>query len=395
MRRLELTTSGAASVLALLCIPRPASAQVPAQPSAEPPAPDVTQVPAPSAARPWYEAIQVNGFLSIYAETNFNRPPSHTSQFRVFDSPADSFEIPVAELVVQKAISAPSESGFRLDLAAGSTVPSVSAASGLFRDPATGEAEDFDLQQAYASWIAPVGNGLRFDAGKYVTFMGSEVIEGYDGWNDNATRSFLFGFAIPFTHTGLRMSYGFNSQFSAQLHIVNGWDDARDNNSAKSIGAQLGYTPSPALSFYLNVISGPEQAGNDSDSRDVADLAALWKTTSQLTLGLNADYGTEDGAALSGGDAIWSGVAGYARYGFTPRFALALRAEEFDDRDGARTGIDQHLREITLTPEFRVDEHLRIRLDLRHDWSDQASFETDDGMSKGQTTALVNVLWSF
>ena len=40
------------------------------------------------------------------------------------------------------------------------------------------------------SWNAPCGSGLRFDAGKFITHHGYEVIEGYDGWNDNATHSF-------------------------------------------------------------------------------------------------------------------------------------------------------------------------------------------------------------
>jgi len=58
------------------------------------------------------------------------------------------------------------------------------------------------------SWNAPVGRGLRFDFGEHVTHMGYEVTEGYDGWNDNYSRSFLFGYTIPFTHTGLKATCG-------------------------------------------------------------------------------------------------------------------------------------------------------------------------------------------
>jgi hypothetical protein len=36
--------------------------------------------------------------------------------------------------------------------------------------------------------------------------MGYEVGEGPDGYNDNASHSFLFGWAIPITHTGLRIT---------------------------------------------------------------------------------------------------------------------------------------------------------------------------------------------
>ena len=36
-----------------------------------------------------------------------------------------------------------------------------------------------------------------------------EVIEGYDGWNDQYSRSLLFGYAIAFTHTGVKATYPF------------------------------------------------------------------------------------------------------------------------------------------------------------------------------------------
>jgi hypothetical protein len=67
----------------------------------------------------------------------------------------------------------------------------------------------------YLSYIAPLGKGLRFDAGKFATHMGSEVIGGYDGYNDEFSRGFIFGFGVPFTHTGVKATYAFTSKISA------------------------------------------------------------------------------------------------------------------------------------------------------------------------------------
>src|SRR5262249_16662516 len=149
----------------------------------------------------------VDGFLSASWSYNANRPDTRVNGYRVFDFDDETFKLDVAELVLQHAATKPKTAGFRVDAAMGGSIPRVSAASGLFRDPATGIGEDVDLQQAYLSYLAPVGSGLHLDAGKFITPLGAEVIDGYDGWNDNATRSFLFGYAIPFTHTGLRASY--------------------------------------------------------------------------------------------------------------------------------------------------------------------------------------------
>src|SRR5262249_48169847 len=153
-----------------------------------------------------------------------------------------------------------------------------------------GQVEDMDVQQAFVSWIAPVGPGLRLDFGKFVTSAGYEVIEGYDGWNDNATRSLLFGYAIPFTHVGLRAAYPLSRVATVTGMLVNGWDVARDNNHSKTLGAQLALTPSKALSIYVDGMWGPERSFNDSDPRTLLDTEIIYKAAGGLTLGVNADW---------------------------------------------------------------------------------------------------------
>jgi hypothetical protein len=347
------------------------------------------------AAKPWYETIGVHGFLAASWEYNFNQPDSQLNRLRVFDLYDRTFELDVAELAVERPAVDANDVGFRVDFAVGSTVPRVSAARGLFRDPATGEAEDIDLQQAYLSYVAPVGRGLRLDVGKWVTHIGYELIPGYDGYNENATRSFLFGYVGPFTHTGVRASYSFNDHLSGQLMLVNGWDNALDNNRAKSVGLQVAYSPAQALSVSFNLISGAEMSNDDSDRRTVADVVATWKPASRLGLGLNLDLGREEGTFGAGSESRWSGAAGYVQYEWTPRFSTALRAEVFDDRDGARTGTAQRLKEVTFTPSLRFGLHALVRADLRYDWSDRQVFEKGAALVRRQPTAAIEVLCFF
>lgn len=359
-------------------------------PAGDPPAP----APTPT---PWYQEIAVNGLVSTSYSYNVNRPASGTNGYRVFDFDDSSIKLDVAELVVQKVATKPGEIGFRVDAVAGGSIPRLSAASGLFRDVATGKAQDFDLQQAFVSWIAPLGNGLRLDVGKYVTSHGYELIEGYDGYNDNATRSILFGYAIPFTHTGLKATYSFADAVSANFQIVNGWDDVKDNNSSKTLGVGLTVAPSPKVTFIANYMYGPEQTGNDHDARGLLDLVVTLKPTDTVTVGANLDWATESGAAAGGGSAVWWGVAGYLRLNLSPTFALALRGELFDDRDGVRTGTIQKLKEVTLTPEVKIGAHVVLRGDVRVDFSDREVFEDRDGAftKKSQPTFLLNALYTF
>jgi hypothetical protein len=349
----------------------------------------------PAAPLPaWLGEVSLNGFVSASYSYNFNRPASGTNQFRVFDFDDNSFKLDVFELVAQQPVVKPRDAGFRVDLTVGSSIPRVTASAGLFRDDA-GRAEDIDAHQAFVSWIAPAGSGLRLDFGKFITPLGYEVIEGYDSWDDNATRSILFGFAIPFTHVGARATYALSSRASLMAMVVNGWDVARDNNQSKSVGGQLVLTPVPALSLYLNGIWGPERPGNESDARTVLDAVAILKAGKYLTLGVNADWGTDENAVAPGTDAQWSGTAGYLRLVITSSFALIARGESFDDGDGVRTGIAQSLSEFTLTPELRLTPHLLVRGDVRIDHSNHKVFEKSNEMAQSQPSILFDAIYSF
>jgi Putative beta-barrel porin-2, OmpL-like. bbp2 len=338
-------------------------------------------------------AFKLNAFASAAYSYNLNEPDSGLNQFRVFDFNDNSIRLDVAEVVLQRTVPNAGNLGFRVDLTAGGSIPRVAAASGLFRDPATGEAEDFDLQQAFASWNAPLGHGLRLDFGKFVTHFGYEVIEGYDGWNDNYSRSLLFGYTIPFTHTGLKATYA-GEKASFAVMVVNGWDNVKDNNDGKSVGANLTLTPSKSLSLYFNWMGGPEQVDR-SNRRNVWNGIAVIKPGSRVVLAADYVYGREDDSVGTGVPARWQGVAGYLRLNPSERVGLTLRGEWFDDEDGVRTGTVQALKEISFTPEVKISGGFLLRGEVRYDKSDANVFEKAGTLTDTQTTLALNAIYSF
>jgi hypothetical protein len=371
MRRSRIVAAGVAAVL----LPRLLAAQAPVNPEAG------------------HQAVEFHGLVSTSYSFNLNRPPSRANQFRIFDDTDVDFRVDLVELVVQRPAPSPGDVGFRVDFTAG-PVSRIVASRGLFRD-STGEGQDLDLHQAFVTFVVPAGSGLRLDAGKFITSLGYEVIEGYDGWNDNATHSFLFGYAIPFTHTGVRAGYSLSPAVSTAVTLTNGWDNVADNNRGKTVSLQIGLTPARGLAIALTGIAGPEQSDDDVHDRDVLDLVAAWKPGAHLAFALNGDWGRETAAAPGGHMAVWRGAAGYLR--FTPgrRFALSLRAERFTDRDGARTGTAQTLSALTLTPELRLGASGVVRGDLRLDVSDHAVFDAPHAPRKTQPTIAVNALYHF
>ena len=349
-----------------------------------------------SSAEVWFRSIVVNGFAEGSYSYNANDPDSGRNTLRVFDFDDREIKLDVFELVAQRPIKERGEVGFRLDGVYGQSIPEVTASSGLFRGVGDGKAEDYDLQQGYLSWIAPLGSGLRIDAGKFVSPFGYEVIQGYDGYNDNQTRSFLFGFAIPHTHTGARASYAFADAFTATVMAVQGWDVFHDNNDAKSFGAQLAFKPMADWSIELTAMSGAEQRKNDSSDRSLVGLTTSLKTNEWITLGLEGVYGEEEDSVLNPStlnivDSSWSGAAGYFRCDLSKSASVSLRYERFEDGDGARTGTAQTLQSFTLTPEFKLGDNTFLRGDLRQDWSDEDVFEDGSGLSGDQLTASVGL----
>jgi hypothetical protein len=380
-----------------------------AQTSNPTPEPASTQPSSNTEKKPWWKVLTFDGFLSASYTFNQNAPDSKQNQFRVFDYKDDTPTFDVAELVIQRVASKPKDLGFRIDFTAGSTVPEMTAAYGMFRNKHTGQAGHVDIHQLFLSYILPAGKGLRVDFGKFVTHMGYEVIEGYDGYNDNYSRGFLFGYGIPYTHTGVKASYPFSDKISGMLMVTNGWDDVHNNNRSHSVGAQLAVTPRKGINFYFNFIEGPECPRDNHDLRSVYELVGVWKATPKLNFAVDGLYGHEENAVSMGHDALWKAFAGYAKYNFTSRFSLAFRGEAFADNGGTRTAVVQTLHGFTLTPEYdlfakpsHLSPHLKkldgmfvLRGDLRLDRSNKNVFQTGSELRRRQFTTAINLLYYF
>ncbi len=167
-----------------------------------------------------------------------------------------------------------------------------------------------NIEEAYGSYLAPVGKGLQIDVGKFVTNAGAEVIEAKDDWN--YSRSLLFQLAIPLYHAGVRLTYSPNDKVTLMGGVINGWNDVNDNNTAKSVMASVTFKPSGSLSIIENYIGGPEQPNNNDDWRNLSDTVISYTVNPKLSLMANYDYGHDTMSRASARQ--WQGVAGYLKY---------------------------------------------------------------------------------
>lgn len=336
--------------------------------------------------------VNVSGFVDTSYTYTFGSPDSRVNAARVFDTEANNFNVQAAEVVLEKLPPEEGGVGFRTDLYFGQDAEVITP-TGSTRD-------QFDLEQAYIQlkpngFKLPIGDWQWIKMGKFVTMHGAEVIESKD--NLNFTRSLLFGYAIPFTHTGIRAGYQLTDSLAGYLGVNNGWDNVKDNNHSKSLESALSWTASDKLSFCLAGMYGPEQASNDHSQRGLIDFLATYKPFNKWTFILNADYGHDEDAITAGKDGAWSGVAAYLKYEANNWLSFISRTEFFSDRQGLRVvaGTMQDLWETTFTIDVRPYKDLITRLEYRHDGASSNVFSRNQKVRDRQDTLGLEMIYSF
>jgi hypothetical protein len=323
--------------------------------------------------------FKISGYIDASYVQNFNNPSTNVTNMRIFDTQANSFVPQMMQLMLERPADAGGSgmdrAGFRARVNFGPEAR-FSRARTNFR-PGTDNTE-LDVQELYAEYIAPIGNGLKIQAGKINTLVGYEVINSWE--NPNFSRTFMFGLSQAFTTTGIRFTYTFNPMVTAVVGVVNGWDNIEDNNKGKTIEYMLAFTPHPRFGVNwfgtygneqsncqgagsnpntipgatcVNAVTGQPGPGTDPTAKRWANgLIVTVKPTDSDTLIIEPYYVNEGNAALdpqkqpafggnASGNARWNGLVTYWIHDFNDQtqphaFSLRGRGEIWEDAGGWR-----------------------------------------------------------
>ncbi|HHT9128226.1 MAG TPA: outer membrane beta-barrel protein, partial [Candidatus Wujingus californicus] len=325
-------------------------------------------------------------------------------EVRAFDREHDSFTLSNVEISVFKPATESDPIGFGFTTNYGEIARRLTFVPAEMTSNTRVDDDDFTISQGFVTYKAPVGKGIDFKFGKFATWIGAELWESVD--NPNYSRSLLYQNAIPFTHTGLAVSYPLLDNLTATGYFVNGWDTFADNNDAKTFGYQFIWAIAENTSFIVNGSHGAEQdedlaEGADGNIRHFWDLILAFKPLANTSVNLNFDYGTEEGADGIGGgfyasptgrNGQWWGFAGIINQDLTDSVGVAFRGEYFDDKDGARLGVDElDIWEITGTVNIKIRENLLVRPEIRYDEANQEVFVGHDN----ELTTAISVAYMF
>ena len=320
--------------------------------------------------------FKISGAVDTTYTQNFNNPATNVNSLRIFDTQANSFVPQVAQIVFEKTAVASGSTadrvGFRARLNFGAQSRFSRARTNY--QPGT-DNNELDVHELYAEYIAPIGNGLKIQAGKINTLIGYETINSWE--NPSISRSWTFGLAQAFTTTGIRFTYPFASWGTAAIGLINGWDNIEDNNRGKSFEWKVDLTPHEMFGFAVYGSYGAEQSNGNAGGgnaalggcvaagltlggtgcdptakRTVVGVLITIKPTPKDTLIIEPYYGNEGNASVPSSinpgspsqNARWNALLAYYTHDFNDQnqphaFRFSARGEIFEDAAGARSCI--------------------------------------------------------
>lgn len=174
---------------------------------------------------------------------------------------------------------------------------------------------------------------LWLDAGVFSSFIGFESAVSMDNWT--LTRS-LAAENSPYFFTGTKLTYTPDEKWLFMAAIVNGWQriDTAEGNTHPSLGTQIRYTPSEALTLNWSTFIGSDDPDSTRRMRYFNNLYAMVRLSEEFGVIGGFDIGFQQKEKGSAGYDCWYTPVVIGQYRYSPQFAGALRAEYYQDKQG-------------------------------------------------------------
>lgn len=227
------------------------------------------------------------------------------------------------------------------------------------------------------------------DAGFFATHIGTES---FLPKNNFLSSTAVATFNEPFFQSGARLSYEGSETFTAQLHVVSGYNFFLDVNDAKSVGVLLSYYIDDQWSVTYTNLFGRESLDNVSPSqvRFYHNLYLNGSVNEKLLVTVGGDLGTQTNSQLDNGNAtaLMYNALATVRYQFNPAWSVTARGEVFSDPEGFISGTlptelggseGLQLVGFTLGAEYRPTENSYVRIEGRNLTTDDNVVLFDQG----------------
>ncbi|HEX6373866.1 MAG TPA: porin [Longimicrobium sp.] len=263
--------------------------------------------------------LTFGAFIDSYYAYDFGRPESHDRAFTTQAARHDEFNVNLAHVSVQ--YSAPTTRA-RLAVQAGT---SVQVNYSFEPEEIAGQTNHLPLIQEATLGVA-LAPTLWIDGGIFFSHIGSESWISID--NPTYTRSLPTEFA-PYYQAGVRATWNATPTLTAQLNVINGWQNIAENNEDKAVGVRLDWAVAPEMTLsYSNFIGRePHASVAEQGMRVFNDFSMRFTPSERTTVIGTVDLGTQEGDT-------WYAASLLGRHWITPALGFSARVERFDDKDG-------------------------------------------------------------
>jgi hypothetical protein len=391
-----------------------------------------------SAVGEFWQAIDVNASVAGSYAWNFHDPSSsgafpsaggnsgNSGLFYPFHPDHNSFQVDQVWFDIGKTGTEESRAGFHATILYGTTASFLGQGGfytpgpggvavgpgGIRRNAASDSTSDYYVHQAYVSYLAPLGEGVNVQFGKFATLVGAEVADASKNWQ--VTRGNLYNLLQPIDHLGLLSSTTIGP-VSIAAGVVNEGNltvSSPDINDEKTYLGKIGFA-TDTFGVATNVVYGAEGIGafvdNINETRTgLVDLLATLNTDA-FSMWANADYAWVEGSRAS----AW-GIAVAGMVPLTDVFSAALRLEYLRDKEAGNNGGDpfalvsptrhSEIYGVTGTLAYVIAENLTLKGEVRYDLVEEDNFSglfADEfltntaGGSDEQVVGLAQVIYAF
>lgn len=236
---------------------------------------------------------------------------------------------------------------------------------------------------------------LWLDAGILPSHIGWESAIGKD--NVNLTRSFAAENS-PYFETGAKISYtSDNGKWFVSGLVLNGWQRIAkaEGNQSISFGHQVTYKPNDKITLNSSSFIGNDKPKDEKRMRYFHDLYGNFQLTEQFSALFGFDIGAEQKSKGSDSYNIWYSPNILMKYQLNEKWALAGRAEYYNDKNGViiSTETPNGFRTFgySLNVDYAILKNVVFRTEARGFTSRDTIFVKNNEYQKGNffiTTSL-------
>jgi hypothetical protein len=200
---------------------------------------------------------------------------------------------------------------------------------------------------------------------------------------------------VPYYQAGARLSLPLSKKLTANLFLLNGWQQIADANNSMSFGSNLELKANEHLTLNWNTYVGDERSATHTDfrTRYFTDAYAIWNPSEKVSV-TGCVYGGLQKRQLDDktmANSYWWQANAALRYSFSQQHSLSARLEYFDDKDGV---IIQPVTDVasfnsfseSLCYNWNITRQVMFRVEGRY-------FQSGNNVYIKETTPVKNDFW--